>query len=172
MKINGESEKIIVIGYIVIAAFLMLVMRLWQLQILQGGEYRKLSEANRLRIISIPAPRGIIFDRNGVPLVKNAPFFSAAVIPDEFDRSKVDQLSGTLAVPAEEILEKINKPGLSPFVPIRLKQGLSAPEIAYIEARKSGFPGLIIEVEVSREYIHGDVGSHLIGYLGNQLRFK
>ena len=109
MKINGESEKIIVIGYIVIAAFLMLVMRLWQLQILQGGEYRKLSEANRLRIISIPAPRGIIFDRNGVPLVKNAPFFSAAVIPDEFDRSKVDQLSGTLAVPAEEILEKINK---------------------------------------------------------------
>ena len=166
MKINGESEKIVVISYIVIAAFLMLVMRLWQLQILQGGEYRKLSEANRLRIISIPAPRGIIFDRNGIPLVKNSPFFYAAVIPDEFDRGKVDQLSKTLAVPAEEILEKINKPGLSPFVPVRLKQGLSYSEIAYIEARKSGFPGLIIEVEVSREYIHGDVVSHLIGYLG------
>ena len=119
-----------------------------------------------MRIISIPAPRGIIFDRNGIPLVKNSPFFYAAVIPDEFDRSKVDQLAKTLAVPAEEILEKINKPGLSPFVPIRLKQGLSAPEIAYIEARKSGFPGLIIEVEVSREYVYGDVGSHLIGYLG------
>ena len=41
MKINGESEKIVVIGYIVIAAFLMLVMRLWQLQILQGERIQK-----------------------------------------------------------------------------------------------------------------------------------
>ncbi|MDP2754053.1 MAG: penicillin-binding transpeptidase domain-containing protein, partial [Nitrospirota bacterium] len=166
MKVKEEPEKILIIAYVVVAAFLLLIMRLWQVQILQGKEYRKLSEANRLRIISIPAPRGIIFDRNGIQLVKNSPYYYASLIPDEFDISKVDSLSKVLNMPVEDILVKINKNALSPFSPIRLKQGLSFTEVALIEARRSDFPGLIIEAEVSREYLYGDVGSHLIGYLG------
>lgn len=163
---KGKSEKILIITYMVIVGFLLLIMRLWQLQILRGKEYRELSEANRLRIIAIPAPRGIIYDRNGIPLVKNSPYYYASLIPDESDISKVDSLSKVLNIPVEEILEKINKNGLSPFSPIRLKQGLSFSEVAYIESRRSDFPGLIIETEVSREYLYGDVASHLIGYLG------
>lgn len=166
MKVKSESEKILTICYIAIGAFLLLIMRLWQLQILQGSEYRKLSEANRLRVTTTPAPRGIVFDRNGIPLVRNSPYYYASLIPDEFDKGKVALLSKVLNIPSEEILEKINTKGLSPFTPIRLKQGLSFSEVAYIEARRSDFPGLIIEIEVSREYIYGDVGSHLIGYLG------
>jgi penicillin-binding protein 2 len=166
MKGKSESDKIQIISYLVIIAFLLLVMRLWQLQILQGSEYRKLSEANRLRIVNIPAPRGIISDRNGIPLVKNSPYYYVSVIPGEFDKTKVDLLSKLLRVPAEEINEKIDKADLSPFVPIRLKHGLSFSEIAYIEARRSDFPGLILEIEVNREYTFDDVGSHLIGYLG------
>jgi penicillin-binding protein 2 len=164
--VKGKSEKILIITYMVIVGFLLLIMRLWQLQILRGKEYRELSEANRLRIIAIPAPRGIIYDRNGIPLVKNSPYYYASLIPDESDISKVDSLSKVLNIPVEEILEKINKNGLSPFSPIRLKQGLSFSEVAYIESRRSDFPGLIIETEVSREYLYGDVASHLIGYLG------
>jgi len=162
---NGY-ERISVISYLVVVAFFLLVMRLWQLQILQGDDYRKLSEANRLRIVNIPAPRGIIFDRNGIPLVKNSPYYFASIIPDEFDKSKIYHLSKVLNIPAEEILEKINSRDSSQFVPIRLKQDLSFSEIAFIEARHSDFPGLFIEVEVNREYMFGDVGSHLIGYLG------
>lgn len=161
-----KSEKISIISYIVIAVFMLLIMRLWQLQILQGTEYRKLSEANRLRIIPIPAPRGIIFDRNGIPLVKNSPYYCASIIPGEFDTGRVDLLSKVLNIPGEEILEKINRNGSSPFTPIRLKQGLPFNEVAYIEARRSDFTGLIIEVDVSREYIYGNIGSHFIGYLG------
>lgn len=166
MKAEGESGKILIAGYILIGVLLIFVMRLWQLQILQGSEYRKLSEANRLRIVSIAAPRGIIFDRNGIPLVKNSPYYYASIIPDEFNKSKVDLLAGVLGIPTEEIREKIDKSDLSPFVPVRLKQALNFNEIAYIEARRSDFPGLIIEVEVGREYIYGEVGAHLIGYLG------
>jgi len=164
--VKDATEKILIIGYVLVVAFLLLIMRLWQLQILQGSEYRKLSEANRLRITSIPAPRGIIFDRNGIPLVKNSPYFCASLIPGEFDRSKISSLSKVLNMHVEEILEKINKDSLSPFEPIKLKQGLSFPEVAIVEAKRSDFPGLIIEIEVSRNYIYGSVGSHLIGYLG------
>lgn len=163
---KDESEKISIVTYIVIIALVLLIMRLWQLQILQGKEYRKYSEANRLRIITIPAPRGIISDRNGIPLVKNSPYYYASLISNEFDKSKVGLLSKILNIPAKDIFEKLNNKGLSPFVPIRLKQGLSFSDVAYIESRRSDFPGLIIEVEVSREYIYGNVGSHLIGYLG------
>src|SRR4030043_479128 len=126
MKVNRESEKILIIWYIAIGAFLLLIMRLWQLQILQGSEYRKLSEANRLRVITTPAPRGIIFDRSGIPLVRNSPYYYASLIPDEFDKGKVYLLSNVLNIPAEEILQEINTKGLSPFVPVRLKQGLSS----------------------------------------------
>jgi penicillin-binding protein 2 len=164
--VKSESEKILIVSYMVIAVFMLLIMRLWQLQILQGTEYRKLSEANRLRIIPIPAPRGIIFDRNGIPLVKNSPYYCASIILGEFDTGRVDLLSKVLNIPGEEILEKINRNGSSPFTPIRLKQGLPFNEVAYIEARRSDFTGLIIEVDVSREYIYGNIGSHFIGYLG------
>jgi penicillin-binding protein 2 len=166
MKAEDESKKILIAGYILIGVLIILVMRLWQLQILQGSEYRKLSEANRLRIVSIAAPRGIIFDRNGIPLVKNIPYYYASIIPDEFNKSKVDMLARVLGIPAEEIHEKIDRSDLSPFVPVKLKQGLNFSEIAYIEARRSDFPGLIIEVEPGREYLYGEIGAHLIGYLG------
>jgi len=164
--VNKESERIFRIGCVVIAIFLIVIMRLWQLQVLQGNKYRELSESNRLRIISIPAPRGILFDRNGIPLVRNSSYFCASVTCGQFDRAKIHLLSKVLNMPVEEILEKINQEGLGPFIPIRLKEGLSFNEVAYIEARKSDFPGLIIEAEASREYIYGDIGSHLIGYLG------
>jgi len=163
---DKKPEKVSIISYVVIATFLLLIMRLWQLQVLQGSKYRELSEANRLRIITIPAPRGILFDRNGIPLVRNSSYYCASIIYGEFDRGKIDLLSKVLNMPAEEILGKINEEGQSPFTPIKLKQGISFNEVAYIESRRSDFPGLIIEVEASREYIYGNIGSHLIGYLG------
>ena len=163
---DKESGKIFRIGYIVVVVFLILITRLWQLQILQGNKYRELSESNRLRIISIPAPRGILLDRNGFPLVRNSSYFCASIIFGEFDKSKIYLLSKILNVPAEELLYKINQEKFGPINPIRLKEGLSFNEVAYIEARKSDFPGLIIEAEASREYIYGNIGSHLIGYLG------
>jgi penicillin-binding protein 2 len=166
MRGNDEFERIIKIGYIVIAAFALLIMRLWQLQILQGDEYLKLSEANRLRIIDTHAPRGIIFDRNRVPLVRNAPYFSVSIIPNEFDSHNIEKLSEVIKIPPEQIQEKLKEKDISPFVFIKLKEGLSFQEVAYIEARRSDFPGMIIETEVSREYTYADTGSHLIGYLG------
>jgi penicillin-binding protein 2 len=166
MKTNSKSSKLSLISFFFIFAFIILALRMCQLQIIRGTEYLQLSESNRLRIINIPAPRGIIYDRNGIPLVKNSPFFYVSLIAEEFDIRNVEPLSEFLQVRPHEILKKINEADISPFVPVRLKEDLSLEEVAFIEARRSDFPGLIIEVEVSREYIFADIGSHFIGYLG------
>lgn len=166
MSTDTINEKITLIGYVLAVGFLIIAVRIWQLQILQGDELRKASESNRLRVIGVPAPRGIIFDRNGIPLVKNTPYYCASVIPGEFDKANIEALSKLLQVPAVELLNKMNRSGQSPSIPVKLKEGLSFQEVSYIEGRRSDFPGLLIETEVSREYIYGTAASHLIGYLG------
>jgi penicillin-binding protein 2 len=151
--------------YIVIAAFLILGFRLWQLQIIEGERHKRLSEENRLRIIKTPAPRGIIYDRNGVPLVRNVPFFSASITPDSLRALDINAIAELLGLTGENIEAKIGNDNNSPFVPVRLKQGLTFEEVARIEARRSDFPGLFVEIEIRREYPFGKIGAHVIGYL-------
>ena len=166
MRTERTGAKMAPIGYLIVIGFLIILVRLWQLQILQGDEFRKISETNRLRVIGIPAPRGIIFDRNGIPLVKNTPLFCASIVPGEFDESNVDPLAKLLNMPPDDVSGRIETSGQSPSIPVKIKEGLSFREVSFLEARRSDFPGLIIEIEVSRKYIFGSTGSHLIGYLG------
>ena len=62
-----------------------LVGQLWYLQVLEGGRFRELSEKNRIRIRPVAAPRGILFDRNGLALVDNRPAFTLSLIPREME---------------------------------------------------------------------------------------
>jgi penicillin-binding protein 2 len=163
---NKSQGKVRIIGYILIAGFTIILVRLWQLQVLQGSAFRKISESNRLRVIGVPAPRGIIFDRNRIPLVKNVPYFCASLIPAEFSGNDLSLLAKLLNVTEAELGNKIRRTEQSPFTPVRLREGLSLKEVGYIEARRSDFPGLLIEIEVSRGYLFGTAGAHLVGYLG------
>lgn len=163
---TNSKNKILVISYVIIGLFALFVIRLWQLQVLQGEYYRKISTENMLRIIKIPAPRGIIYDRNGIPLVKNSPYFCASLMPDHLEKVDIRSLAGILGLNSSDIYAKITKKRLSPFEPIRLKEGLTFNEISVVEARRSDFPGLIVDIDMSREYPYGDMAAHLIGYLG------
>ncbi|MCX7913454.1 MAG: penicillin-binding protein 2 [Thermodesulfovibrionales bacterium] len=148
-----------------ISLIMLLLLRLWDLQILEGDKYRKLSEENRLRMIKTPAARGIIYDRNGYPLVQNKPFFSVSLLLDKNKPVNIKELSRLVGIDPSNLEQRIQKHD-SPFVPIRLKQGLTFAEVAYIEARRSDFPGLYIETEISREYLYGKTAAHVVGYLG------
>lgn len=174
MSTNGNStDKVLVAGYVIVALFFILTIRLWQLQILQGSEYRKLSEGNRLRVVKVAAPRGIIYDRNGIPLVKNAPYYSVSINPSALERIDFKALAELLRIDRDSLAEKIREhQNRSLFEPLRVKEGLSDKEIAVIEARRSDFPGLSIDVDVTRDYIFGSVGAHLIGYLGKPTEFQ
>lgn len=164
MKTEGR-DKIEVIALVLALAFAVITARLWHLQIVKGRDFKKLSYENRLRIEKVIAPRGIIYDRNGKPLVKNSPYYSVSLIPEMMEGADLGRVADLLGIDMEEIQRVIGQWEDS-SVPIKLKDGLSFEEVAHIEARLSDYPALGIEVEQTRHYLYGKVGAHLIGYLG------
>ncbi len=163
------DRRITIILYIITFAFALFVIRLWDLQVMRVDEYRKIDERNRIRVLNIPAPRGIIYDRNGRALVKNIPSFDITVVKEDMSRDPdmLAEMGGLIGISAEEIKKKIVSPTANPFKPIVLKEDVSFVEVAKIEARKMDFPGLQISVVGGREYIYGHSASHVLGYLGS-----
>lgn len=82
-RVGHSDANRVGIRLVVIAALALLLGRLFQLQVLQHEVYAVRADANRLRVLSIPAPRGLIFDRNGTLLARNRPSFQLAVVPDK-----------------------------------------------------------------------------------------
>lgn len=76
-----HSPRVLFVGLLLCAMFGIFTLRLWDLQFVQGERYRARADEQRLRVVEIPAPRGLIYDRNGEPLVRNVPSFSVVVVP-------------------------------------------------------------------------------------------
>ncbi len=151
---------------VILCVFTVFVLRLWQLQVVEGDEYRRLAKNNRIRTEKIPAPRGIIYDRNGIPLVKNVPAFDISVISEEFPVEMEALLASVLSMSPEELSSKIEAGSRYPSKPVKVKINASMEEVARVEARRLELPGVHVDVEVSRRYLYGPVASHVLGYLG------
>jgi penicillin-binding protein 2 len=76
-----RSPRVIVLGLLILCLFGAFSWRLWYLQFVQGEYYRAQADRQRLRVVEIPTARGIIYDRNGTPLVHNIPSFKVTIIP-------------------------------------------------------------------------------------------
>ena len=148
--------------------FVVYILRLWHLQVLEGESYRFQSENNRIRIEEISSPRGIIYDRNGVPIVENRPAYHLVII-----REDIRDLDGTIRELArlcernpEDFFSIIEANRTTPkFVPLRLASDLDRDCLARIEAQRIRLPGVVIQLEPKREYKWNGTAAHLIGYL-------
>ncbi|MCF8068164.1 MAG: penicillin-binding protein 2 [Desulfobacterales bacterium] len=170
-NVNADWFRSRISGVIfcVLAVFVVLISRLFYLQVVQGDELRRLSENNRIRLQSIDAPRGLVFDRNGRLLVDNRPSFGVAVIPKDA-RPMADvlsKLSKLLDVPEEDFIQKVKRQqGASPYKPVLLMQDIGRDALAAIAVNKFDLPGVTIEVKPLRHYIDKQFAAHLVGYLG------
>lgn len=162
------DKKITVAFYIVISVFSIFLLRLWYLQIIKGDDYKIIDERNRIRVIDIPAPRGIIYDRNNNPLVKNVLSYDISMFREDIPESTetLEGLGRLIGLSAENIL-KLAKATANPYETVKLRRNVSFKEVARIDARKTDFPGLQAEVASAREYIYGQTAGHLLGYLSN-----
>jgi penicillin-binding protein 2 len=165
------QKRIIAMSIAVSAALLVIVCQLWYLQVLEGGRFQEASDRNRIRIRPVAAPRGILFDRNGAPLVDNRPAFTLSLIPRELDRdperrdATLGRLAALLQIPFQELREAVARVSPDSFQPVRVRRGLSIADMQKVEEWKLDLPGVIVEVEPQRVYPTSRFAAHLLGYV-------
>lgn len=166
------DSRLKVLEVFVVVLVLFLTGRLWQLQVVQGDHYAALADGNRIRLISTPAPRGTIYDRNGQPLASNRMAFIISVVP--MDMKNPDEviplLADIIGMDADEIREKIKEKTTGkyrrPFEPVRLVVDASPELVAKIEERRFELPGVMVEEIPVRYYPNGSLAAHVLGYIG------
>ncbi len=162
-------ERRIIVLLTVIAGLLgVLALRLWQVQIIQGEYFLRLSEENRLRVTSVAAPRGLIVDRRGRPVVVNRPAFTVSLMPMELRRphEEVAVVARLLGLDPAAVDQQLAEGRDRPFAPVRLRRDVPKEIIAAIEESRMDLPGVLVEVEPVRQYPYKDLAAHLLGYIG------
>jgi penicillin-binding protein 2 len=151
------------------AAFFLILICLWYLQVIKGSEFRRLSENNRIRIRENPADRGMLLDRSGRVLAHNRPSFEVYLVPEDLQLNPevLTKVGGMLNMGQDEIKEKLKSlKRRPPFKPVKIKSDIDWSELALLESNRVHLPGLLVDVRPRRAYNYGDLASHLIGYLG------
>lgn len=168
--IPGIEKKIALTMGLIVLAFLFLLVNFWKLQILHHSKYQSLADNNRIRLVDMPATRGIIKDRNGVLIADSSPTYSLAVIPKDMDSAREEELAALAKLLNREpgnILERV-KTGMrsAPYRTVVVFDNLDDREVALFDADRDRFPGAVLLVTPRRFYPFGTTASHLLGYVG------
>lgn len=154
----------------IMVACAVILLQLFNLQVMQGPELRALAEGNRLRIQTILAPRGYIVDRNGQQLARNTASFSLVVTPADVPKEGLDkitdQISELLKIPREEIQDKLKDLNRNSLQQIVIKRGINQQESILFETRANEFAGFSVKSIPIREYLDAEIFSHALGYSG------
>jgi penicillin-binding protein 2 len=164
------QKRTIIMGACLAFLILLLVTRLFYLDVTKFQQYQTLSKKNQLNIIPLPPTRGLIYDRNGVLLAKNIPVHSLEIIPE-----KIKHMDQTLAA-IKHLLPTITDEDIKLFyksmhqhrrfdsVPLKLK--LSDKDVARFAVNQYLFPGVMIKARLMRSYPLGKDTAHVLGFVG------
>ena len=163
---DAIKKKIRVFAILVVVSFLCLWMRIWYLQILKWQYLTGLSENNRVRIVVLPANRGMIKDRNGETLVSTRPAFNLYLTPEDAQDldSSLNKLSQRISLDRKKLKKKMAQ--TKSFKEVLIKGDISREEVAFVEENNMSLPGIRIRAEPLRNYVFNNLASHTLGYLG------
>ena len=157
------------IAVLVVAVWMLLLTRLFYLQVVQGDVYRVSAERNSVRTQRVDAPRGVITDRNGDVLVGSRPSFDVLVVPHETDDvpTTLARIAGLTGRDLETVKTSYGEPrGRMRFQPQRVAHDLDRDSLAMVESRLWALGGVITQVTPVRGYRYGASAAHLVGWLG------
>jgi len=145
-----------------------LLVAFFRTQILGHGKYQLQSESNRLRQIPLPAPRGIIFDRNGKVLADNVPGYTVSLLPGPVAnlRATLARIAPIARLDAVAIQRVLQRAAKAPYQPALVIADVPFSVISALEERRLEIPGLLIQTEPKRFYPDTTIAAHLVGYLG------
>ncbi len=188
MILDDESQnlrlRLRIIHTLILLSLAVLTVRLYFLQVIKGSYYAELAENQRLRLLPIPAPRGIILDRYGRVLVDSRPIYNIILSREDVKGkdlgSLIQPLSEGLRIDPEILSERFEEVKSQPaFESIPVKEGATSADIAWVEAHDLEYPELRVERQPQRRYPENGMLAHVLGYVGEispeqleQSRFK
>ncbi len=167
LSLSTTSRSALALG-IALFFFSLIVLRLWYLQILHGEAFRSKSENNRLRAVYLPPPRGVVYDRAGRVIAKNRPAFDLDFVVED-TKNQLDtltRLSEIIGVPLAQLQAQLGyQKKRHRFEPKLLLRDVDRTLVAKVLAHKYELPGVAINVIPARDYLYGDMFSHVLGYI-------
>ncbi len=163
------TDRVRIASFMTMVLMTVIVSRLIYLQILNHEHYTTLSQNNRISIVALPPPRGIIYDRNGVVLAQNIPSFSLEIVPEQVKdlKATVAELQKIISISDTDIKRfriSLSQKRTSNGIPLRFH--LSEEEVARFAIDRPRFIGVDVAASLTRYYPLGSLGVHAIGYVG------
>jgi penicillin-binding protein 2 len=167
--IPGKRNLFLLQGLIFVL-FGILTLQLVRMQVFESDRYEERAANNRLRELEVLPLRGLIYDRNGTPLVQNVPNYTAVVtpadLPDERKEEVFASLAEVLKMPSEEITQMVAEKGGNPYEAVVIKDELDRETALILKELTPTLPGVELRVEARRLYPSADLTSHIVGYVG------
>ncbi|QPB41875.1 penicillin-binding protein 2 [Rodentibacter haemolyticus] len=153
----------------IIALTGVLFANIYHLQIVNFDTYQTRSNGNRIKLLPVPPTRGLIYDRYGELLAENLTFFGLYIVPEKtenLDRT-FDELRYIVGLTDEDIKQfrKERRRGTR-YTSIMLKANLTEEQIARFSVNQYQFPSLEVRPYFKRNYLYGEVMTHILGYVG------
>ena len=175
MKFEDTSQNLRArLRFVQVLVILMLgalTVRLYVLQVVRGERYAEIAENQRRRRLPIPAPRGVIFDREKRVLVDSRPTYNVILTREDVKgkdlSALVEPLSEGLSLEKDILKERFEMVKSMPaFESIKVKEGATPGDIAWVEAHTLEYPELRVEQQPQRKYPENGSLAHVLGYVG------
>lgn len=160
------------IGLFMVVGFLVMMGRLFQLQVLEGEEYRAIAVENIVRRVTLATTRGILRDRMGRVLAASRPSYNVYVVPDKLSADttwpKLVEYIGIghdERTRLEERLAGLKDDPRRRRQQILLKEDVSRDVVAILATHQADLPGVSVVPVPVRYYPYGEVGAHALGYM-------
>lgn len=168
-ELSRFNTRLLAAAAFVLACFGLLAARLVHLQVVKYNELSTQAENNRIAVVPIVPNRGVIVDRNGVVLANNYSAYTLEISPSKAGELEplIDRLAEIVEIQPRDrkrMKRLLEESKSFESLPIRTK--LTDEEVARFTARRFEFPGVDIKARLFRNYPLGEVGSHLLGYIG------
>lgn len=172
-ELQDRTQKSLWLCGIIAFFFFILFIRIFYLQVVQAQTNIRLSKENQMQLKTIKAPRGFIYDRNGVVLARSRPSYSIGILPYKMNK-KVDIVSNLLKIRDRDdqpifdslvLAKRIKKAQSRRFDVTRLKEDVSIDIVSIIEEHSMELPGILVKTEARREYPLGPISFHVLGYM-------
>jgi penicillin-binding protein 2 len=164
------NTRLLVAALFVLGCFGLLAWRMVVLQVVRHDELAEQAEANRIAVLPVVPNRGLIVDRNGVVLATNYSAYTLEITPSRIKgeiEAVIDGLAQVLTIePRDRRRFKRLADESKRFESLPIRTKLSDEEVARFMAQRYRFPGVDVRARLFRNYPAGEVGSHLIGYIG------